>query len=156
MANTTSPLSPPDRESYHVQDSTSSRSVSPRITTPASEVAPKRLTLKEYTARKQQQAAASEVAPKAKQLTLKEYIARKKQEAAAPQASTIPRNFKPHGLLSPRHGYEPVRMLVPRPLVCVASSFGPFVRIRRHSKTVQQLIDTQNVSSESSIMSACV
>ena len=104
MANTTSP---PDRESCHVQDSTSSRSVSPYTTTPASEVAPKRLTLKEYTARKQQQAAASEVAPKAKQLTLKEYIARKKQEPAAPQASTIARNYLPHGLLSPRHGYEP-------------------------------------------------
>jgi hypothetical protein len=104
MANTISPL---DRESYHVQDSTSSHSVSPYTTTPASEVAPTRLTLKKYTARKKRQAAASEVAPKAKQLTLKEYIARKKQEPAAPQASTIPRNFKPHGPLSPRHGYEP-------------------------------------------------
>jgi hypothetical protein len=87
MANTTNPsqqscTSPSDRESSHVQDSTSSRPVS---LSPALEGAPKatRLTLKEYTARKKQQAAA----PKAR-ITLKEYTARKKQQAAAPQAST--------------------------------------------------------------------
>ena len=84
MVNTTSPS---DRESSHAQESTSSRPVSP-TTTPASEAAPKRLTLKEYTARKQQQAAASEVAPKVKRLTLEEYTARKKRQATTPQAST--------------------------------------------------------------------
>jgi hypothetical protein len=87
MANTTNPsqqscTSPSDHESSHVQDSTSSRPVS---ITPALKGAPKatRLTLKEYTAKKKQQAAT----PKAS-ITLKEYTARKKQQAAAPQAST--------------------------------------------------------------------